>query len=97
MEACGFDNPYLWPLLHDQGRTPLLPHIHGENRLGSHNCVPHAVVVVKRVHNICLRQNHQVVVPNLNRPGGFGGGKATAVPIILTFEVYPWEAGWLEP
>ena len=86
-------------MIHPSGRSlmtiptpPLRSHGRGDYCLGSHNDLLHAVVAVKRVRNIRLYQNHQVLVTELHGPDGLGEAKATDVPYIVSSEVYPWGA-----
>ena len=56
-------------------------------RLGAHNVVPHVDVAVNHVQNLCLLQNHQVVVPDLHSLYGLGEAKDTPVPDIVSCKV----------
>ena len=55
----------------------------GAYLLVAHNVVLQVVVAVRRVWDILIRQDHQVIVPDMYGPDALGGGKAMAIPDIV--------------
>ena len=54
--------------------------------MGAHNVLPQVVVAVRRVQNICLCQQHQLVVLELHSPDGLGDTESPAIPYIVSSE-----------
>ena len=87
VEARGFDYPSLGTLPNDQAQSPLRSPVCVDHSMGAHTYVAQVVLSVKRVCNLCLHHNHQVIVPELHGPGGLGGVKVTAVPDFVSSNV----------
>ena len=50
---------------------------------------------VKCVSNLCLHQENQVVDTKMHGLDGLGEAEATAIPDIVSSQVYPWGVGQL--
>ena len=59
-----------------QAQSPLRSPVCVDHSMGAHTYVAQVVLSVKRVCNLCLHHNHQVIVPELHGPGGWGGGQS---------------------
>ena len=90
VEVHGVDDLYFCLLPNYQSQPPLRFPGCSEYRLGAHNAVSQTVVSLNCVRNICLCQNHQVIVTKLHGLDGLGEAKSTAILDIVCSEVYPW-------
>ena len=88
MEACGLVIPDLGPLPCDQPHPPLNAAGHGGDLLISRNVITQAFLTVQHILDLRLRQEHEVVVPHLDRPDGLRDTKATAVPYAVHPKVH---------
>ena len=67
--------------------------VRSAHHLRLHYILSQAVVAVRLVRNLCLRQYHQFVVPNMHGPDGLGEAKVPPIRDIVHSEVEPWGVG----